>query len=453
MDTCWRLRNNRAAAVAVRALLVLRPTWKDRPIAPVLYYVGLTLCLLASGRVAMLALGGWSRTRHRQRRYESDKRAFVEEVAVAARAARADRHEYLAWTGTRPLRIAAIVDEAEDVKSFYLSDADGGLLPSFEPGQYLTCHFETAPGEKPLVRCYSLSDRPREEYYRLTVKRCDAPDDQPLAPPGRASNRLHAMQVGDSLAVSAPRGGFFLDPRRNHPLVLIAGGIGVTPMVSILASLAAANDRREVYFFYGVRNSREHPLRDQLEQIGREHLNLHQFVSYSQPLPRDREHHDYHHRGRIDVDYLQRVLPSGQFDYYLCGPGPMMEQLVEGLLAAGVPEDRILYEAFGPASIRRVPAIEKSAAAKMPSGPLPTVRLATSERQVDWDGDCESLLELIEGLGVAIDSGCRAGNCGMCAARVLEGDIEMVKQPGAQAPEGYCLACISVPKSPVVLEL
>lgn len=437
----------------MRALLLLRPTWKERPIAPVLYYIGLTLCLLASGRVAMLALGGWSRLRRRQQRYEADKQAFVEQVAAAARAARADRHDYLAWTGTRPLRIAAIVDEAKDVKSFYLSDVNGGLLPSFEPGQYLTCHFETAAGEKPLVRCYSLSDRPREEYYRLTVKRCDAPADQPLVPAGRGSNRLHAMRVGDSLAVSAPRGGFFLDPRRHQPLVLIAGGIGVTPMVSILAALAAANDRREVYFFYGVRNSREHPLRDQLEQIGREHPNLHQFVTYSQPLAEDREHHDYHHRGRIDIDYVLGVLPTGQFDFYLCGPGRMMEHMVEGLLAAGVPEDRILYEAFGPASIRRAPTIEKQHAKCGPTGPPPTVRLATSEREVNWDNDCESLLELIEGLGVAIDSGCRAGNCGMCAARVLEGDVELVKQPGAQAPDGYCLACISVPKSPVVLEL
>ena len=129
----------------------------------------------------------------------------------------------------------------------------------------------------------------------------------------------------------------------------------------------------------------------------------------------------------------------------------MMENLVEGLLAAGVPEERILYEAFGPASIRRMPKTEANATAA--AGPAPMVRLANSEQQVAWDDHCESLLELIEELGVALDSGCRAGNCGMCAARVLEGDVVTVKPPGATTPEGYCLACISVPTSPLVLEL
>lgn len=403
--------------------------------------------------MATLALGGWGRMRHRQRQYESDKRAFIERVAVTARAARADKQDYLGWEGTRELQLSAVVDEAVDVKSFYLTDPDGAALPAFEPGQYLTCHLPSAPGEKPLVRCYSLSDRPREEYYRLTVKLCRPPADVPEAPPGRGSSRLHNMVSGDRLPVSAPRGGFFLDPRRSHPLVLIAGGIGVTPMVSMLATLAEQNDDREVYFFYGVRNSREHALRDQLEEIAAAHPNLHQFVAYSQPLAEDREHHDYQHHGRITIDTIRRIVPTGVYDYYLCGPGGMMEQLVEGLLAAGVPEERILYEAFGPASVRKMHKHDEPATSVASAGPLPTVKFATSHQQVDWDNHCDSLLDLIEELGVAIDSGCRAGNCGMCAARVLEGDIETVKQPGAAAPDGYCLACISVPKSPLVLEL
>jgi uncharacterized protein len=427
-------------------------TWKDWTIDPLLFYIGLALCLLATGRVVGLALGGWRRLRGRQHEYEADKRAFAEQVAAAALAARADKHHYLGWSGTRKLRVSAVVDETVDIKSLYLTDPDGGTLPRFEPGQYLTCHFDTAAGEKPLVRCYSLSDRPREEYYRLTVKRCPPPVDSPHAPPGRGSSRVHAMQVGELLAISAPRGGFFLDPRRRHPLVLIAGGIGVTPLVSMLAALAETNDDRDVYFFYGVRNSREHPLRDQLDELVRAYPHIHQFVAYSQPLAEDREHDDFHRRGRITVDYIRSVVPVGQFDYYLCGPGAMMEDLVEGLLAAGVPEDRILYEAFGPASIRRgaKPSHQPIASADTVA---PTVRFANSDQQASWDDHCESLLELMEELGVAIDSGCRAGNCGMCAARVLEGHVATVKQPGAAAPEGYCLACISVPTSPLVLEL
>ncbi len=393
------------------------------------------------------------RLRQRQRNYAHERQAFLREVDATARAARADRQDFLGWSGTRDLRVSALVDEARHVKSIYLTDPDGGSLPRFEPGQYITCHFETAAGEKPLVRCYSLSDRPRDEYYRLTIKLLEPPSsNESQVPAGRASSRMHALAIGDRLAASAPRGGFFLDPRRQLPLVLVAGGIGVTPLASMLAELAETNDSRDVYFFYGVRNSCEHPLREQIEEFAAEHANIRMCVAYSQPLPDDREGGDYQLRGRLSIETIHRVVPAGQFDYYLCGPGEMMEQLVEGLLASGVPEERILYEAFGPASIRRAALPQASPATAAADWP-PIVRLASSSQQASWDDDCESLLELIEGLGVDIDSGCRAGSCGMCAARVLEGNVITVKQAGAAAPDGYCLACISVPTSPLVLEL
>lgn len=418
-----------------------------------MFYVGLAITLLASGRLTLVSLGGYRRLRARQRRYELARHEFTEQVANAARAARAKNPDFLGWSGGRKLRISAIVDEAIDVRSIYLTDPDGAPLPAFEPGQYLTCYFDTLPGDKPLVRCYSLSDRPRGEYYRLTVKRCGPPADRPALPPGRGSTRLHAMQVGDELEVSAPRGQFFLDPRRNEPLVLIGGGIGVTPLVSMAATLAEQNDKREIYFFYGVRNSREHPLRDQLQEIGRRHPNFHQFVAYSQPLAEDRQGEDFNHRGRLSLDMIRQVLPAGAFDYYLCGPGGMMDDMVTGLMTAGVAAERIRYEAFGPATVRTMQPAAATAGKVAAIGPLPTVRLAASQQQVEWDDECESLLELIEDLGVAIESGCRAGNCGMCAARVLEGEVATVKPPGVPMPAGHCLACISVPKSPVVLEL
>lgn len=411
---------------------------------------------MAVGRVAGLALSGWRRRRQRYRQFQADKQAFAEQVQTAARAARADRRAFLGWEGIRELKVSAVVDETELVKSIYLTDPAGKTLPTFEPGQYLTCHFPTAAGEKPLVRCYSLSDRPREEYYRLTVKLCGPPAHTPHVPPGRGSSRIHALEVGDTLPVGAPRGGFFLDPRRNVPLVLVAGGIGVTPMVSMLAALAEAGDEREVYFFYGVRNSNEHLLRDQLTQIVAGRDNIHCFVAYSQPLEGDEEFIDFQYRGRISEQYISSVVPTGQFDYYLCGPGQMMQSLVESLLASGVHEDRILYEAFGPASIQKpVPAKEVDAGQPATVSPseTATIRFATSESEAAWREECESLLQLIEEAGVRIDSGCRAGNCGICVTRVLEGDIATVKEPGAATPEGHCLACISVPASPLVLEI
>jgi len=403
---------------------------------------------VASGRVGLLTLGGWRRVALRKGRLDSEKRQFVEQIEVAARA---ERHLQLAWKGERELSISAIVDESEHVRSFYLTDRGGAALPTFESGQYLTCHFPTAEGEKPLVRCYSLSDRPREECYRLTVKRQDPPAEAPELPPGRASHQLHQMEVGDKLCVAAPRGAFFLDPRRDNPVVLVAGGIGVTPLVSMLASLDQAGDRREVYFVYGVRNSREHPFREELEELTARNPRGKLFIAYSQPLDSDREQVDYHLAGRITVDFLQQIVPPGRYDYYLCGPGGMMRSLVEGLVDQGVPEDGIRYEAFGPASLKRRSPSEAGAPSTVE--PRPKVRFQVAEQEVAWDDQYESLLELIEQAGVAIDSGCRAGSCGMCATRVLEGDYVTTKSPSFSPEEGHCLACISVPTSPLVLEL
>lgn len=399
------------------------------------------------GHLGYLASGGVWRARDRRRRRALEKDVFQLEIGRVARAARADRKAYLGWEGERELRVAAIVDETHDVKSFYLTDPAGHALPRFEPGQYLTCHFETPPDEKPLVRCYSLSDRPHEEYYRLTVKRCDPPADDPSLPPGRGSCRLHRhTRVGDSLRVAAPRGGFFLDPRRTNSVVLVAGGIGVTPMVRMLAELVHTGDPREIYFFYGVRNGGDHALRSQIEELVAERTNVHLFIAYSQPRDSDREFSDYQFRGRITAEYLRDVLPTGKFDYYLCGPGPMMQSLVVGLLESGVSDEAIHYEAFGPASVRP---------SQVGRGGDPTcaVQFAASKKSVAWDSTYASLLELIEQAGVPIDSGCRSGNCGMCLARVLEGTTTTMKQPGADVPSGYCLACITLPASDLLLEI
>jgi ferredoxin-NADP reductase len=413
-----------------------------------LFYVGIVCCLVAILQVGQLAWTGVVRARKRRRRHAEQKEQFLRQLELAARAARADRPAYRGWQGERPLRVAAIVDETHDVKSFYLTEPDGHPLPRFEPGQYLTLHFDTPPGEKPLVRCYSLSDRHHEEYYRLTIKRCDAPVGHPDAHPGRGSHRLHRYtQVGDLLSVSAPRGGFFLDPCSDRPLVFVAGGIGVTPLVSMLAQLVEDLDDREVYFFYGVRNSENHALRDHLAELAAKRENVHLFVAYSQPLPTDRLHIDYQHAGRLSGEYLRQVLPPGRFDYYLCGPGDMMQSIVLDLLEQGVSDDSLHYEAFGPASIPRRP---KSSAAEAVTCP---VRLATSDQETLWDGEFDSLLDLLEQAGAPIAAGCRSGNCGLCATRVIEGSFDTVKTPGAPVPSDHCLACISVPTSPLVLDL
>jgi ferredoxin-NADP reductase len=375
---------------------------------------------------------------------EGRRAAFVNRLETAMHWARASQPTLRAWQGTRPFRIAAIVDETPQCRSFYLTPEDGRPLPRFEPGQYLTLHLPTADPMRPLVRCYSLSDRPRDDYYRVTVKRIGGPHGRPRPAAGRGSGYLHREAgPGSVLHAEAPQGAFFLDPTDELPVVLVGGGIGITPLVSMAAMLVHRGDARPAYLAVGFRNSREHPFRLQLQELATQAPSLRMDVSYSQPLAVDVEGLDFQHRGRVDLDHLKRVLPSNNFRFYLCGPAGMMESLVPGLIAWGVPKEHIHYEAFGPASVRGL--------CNQNSEPC-NVQFARSGRLLPWTGEEPSLLALAERGGVALDSGCRAGNCGQCRVMIAAGRVAHAKPPGVQLVEGECLACIARPMGDVVVD-
>ena len=392
--------------------------------------------------------------RRRLRRAEGScarqRHAFDQQLQAVLQWARAARPVFKAWTGTREFRVGAVVDESIHCKSFYLVPADGRPLPRFEPGQYLTFGLPLDPHQKPLVRCYSLSDKPREDYYRVTIKFAHPPAGQAHLPPGASSNYFHnRLRVGGKLDVQAPQGSFFLDPTDDQPTVLIGGGIGITPLVSMANAIAHEGRNRTTYVFGGFGNSREHPFLEHLRELDATHENLHFDFSYSRPLPSDQVGRDYQHRGRIDLNYLRQVLPSNNFRFYVCGPAGMMESLVPALLDWGVPEEHIRYEAFGPASVKRLSHARTAEAL----GATPcNVELSLSETRLTWNGSHESLLDFAESQGVSLDYGCRAGNCGQCLVKVREGCVAHVKQPGLPLGENECLTCIGVPQSDVVLE-
>ncbi len=164
-----------------------------------------------------------------------------------------------------------------------------------------------------MVRCYSLSDAParREQHYRLTVKQLAAASGQPA---GLASSYLaERVKEGDILDVMAPSGQFYLDMTSDRPLVLLAGGVGLTPLLSMFLSIAEAGSRRQTWLFYGARNRNEHLMADTLRQLAAEHDNLHLVVCYSRPTDNCQEGRDYDVAGHIDVALLQRSLPSNNF--------------------------------------------------------------------------------------------------------------------------------------------
>lgn len=354
-----------------------------------------------------------------------------------------------AWPGLRPFRVARkeVEDAAQSICSLYLVPEDDKPLPAFLPGQFLTFRIDL-PTEQ-IVRCYSLSDAPRPDYYRVSIKRVPAPVGSDL-PPGRSSSHLHDhVAVGDILQVRAPGGHFHLD-RGDAPVVLIGGGIGITPMLSMLEWCLAVQPAREIWLFYGVRNSREPIMPARLKTLAAAHPNFRLCLCFSDPLPSDRAGQDYQHRGRVDVNLLRMQLPLKPYHFYICGPTPMMESLVAGLEDWGVPEARIHFEAFGPASIKRKPiaAVTDTPATQNDI----VVTFAKSGKTLPWYAGVGSLLEFAEANGIQVDSGCRAGGCGTCQTTVQAGEVAYGNPPDFDPEPGNCLLCVCTPKTSVTLE-
>lgn len=355
------------------------------------------------------------------------------------------------WEGFRPFRVSRKLyeDEAHSICSFYLMPVDGAPLPAFEPGQYLTFQFalgEAGDGSPhQVVRCYSLSDRPRPDYYRITVKRVPAAG--PELPAGRASNHLHdRVEEGDVLMLKPPAGQFHLQEYGPSPIALIGGGIGITPMLSIAKALLHAGSQRDIWLFYGVRNRADHAMREELAALAAHHPNLHLHICYSRPGEGDTAGVDYQHAGRISVDLLRLTLPRQVEQFYVCGPPPLMETLVPELEDWGVAAEAIHYEAFGPASVRR-----RNSAPTQAAHSAIQVTFSKSGKQLAWNPAAGSLLEFAEEHGIKVDSGCRAGNCGCCQTRIEDGEVDYHQQPDAEVEAGACLLCVSTPKQDLTL--
>ncbi|MDP3224181.1 MAG: 2Fe-2S iron-sulfur cluster-binding protein [Rubrivivax sp.] len=363
-----------------------------------------------------------------------------------------------AWPGTREFRVTSRhhEDAAGSQCSFDLQPVDGQALPEFRPGQFLTFDLDVTPGSpegpvatRAITRCYSLSDRPEPTHYRVTIKRVPAPAEHPGFAPGLSSNHFHDhVQVGDILHVKAPAGHFVLDPDPNVPAVLIAGGIGITPMMSMLRWCGARQPQRVVHLYYGLRNSGEHAFKQQLEEMAASHPALRLNIVYSRPGESDLQGRDYQHHGHVDVELLRRTLPHGRRQFYVCGPPAMMQTLVPALAEWGVPVADIHYEAFGPASVK----LPGAAVAAAPTATAVEVRFERSGRTLIWDGQDASLLDFAERHGVQVESGCRSGSCGSCETRLLQGRLQYDQAPDHDVAPGHGLLCVGRPSSALVLE-
>lgn len=401
-------------------------------------------------QVGLLVGGGARRLLFDRKRSRLEQERLEWEIKAARMKIQTVETEKTAWNGIRKFTVAQKVKEAEDTFSFYLEPHDRKPLPQFKPGQYLTFALSVPGQAKQVVRCYSLSDIGRTKHYRVTIKRC-LPPPKTEHPPGIGSSFFcDAVKVGDIVDAKAPNGHFFLDMEKQRPVVLISGGIGVTPMVTMANALTEAGDPREIWFFFGARSSADHMFKPYMAEITAKNKNLHLHVCYSKPLPTDVLGRDYQHEGRVTVELFKRLLPSNNYDYFLCGPGPFMESITSDLTAWGVPDAWVHFEAFGPASVKKktpakAEAVQGAAAADF------EITFSKSGKKAKWDGSHDSVLALAEENGVKIDAGCRAGGCGSCLIAVKSGEVEYAgARPDVEA--GSCLSCICKPKGALVID-
>jgi len=333
--------------------------------------------------------------------------------------------------------IDRIKHESSTISSFYLKPGSGQLPSPFRPGQFISIRL---PQQPELVRQYSLSDAPGKDYYRISVKKEEK---------GIFSQKLHDQyEEGDVLEVSQPAGHFCLNNSTNQPVVLLSGGVGIAPLLSMLEYLAANEPERRVFFLHSSRNKLEQPFLARIREITRQQSQFFITIHHSQPLDEERQNADYDYYGHINFDFLQEVLPSVEMEYYMCGPESFMQSIFAILKELGVAANRIYYEFFGERKI-----LGDEGKSSNDSQKEWRVHFAISGKTVAWSGESNNLLEFAERNGLNPDHSCRMGTCNTCETDLLEGKVEYDPEPFVDVPEGKLLTCCSRPRSHVKINL
>ncbi len=251
------------------------------------------------------------------------------------------------WEGFKAFRVLRKEPESTNITSFYLTPVDGSKLPVFKAGQYTTVRIASAEGQT-TMRNYSLSDQPGRPHFRISVKRESGIND---TPDGYVSNWLHdRLEVGMQLELAPPCGEFFLDTSEKHarPLVLLAAGVGITPIMSILLSALEATPEREIIVIHGCLNEAVQAFGAELEALSGKHPNLKVHFRYSDKPDSRTERRGNASTGLVDAALIESMLSGRDADYYFCGPQPFMVGIYHQLLRWGLPPAQVHFEFFGP---------------------------------------------------------------------------------------------------------
>lgn len=276
---------------------------------------------------------------------------FLVDILAGRESQLYDAHrERHGWEGFKPFSVDRKVAESDCITSFYLKPQDGKPLARHLPGQYITVRVPTEDGST-TMRNYSLSSRPGEDFYRISVKREAAKGEGGVA--GVVSNYFHdKISERGVVEVGPPCGEFTLDidaaRSERRPLVFLPAGVGVTPLLSMLHAAVEARLDRDMYFIQAAINGCTHAFGGEIAELAKRHGRVRPYVRYSQPTPEDKVQQRYDSEGFVTIELLHQLLPSLDCDYYLCGPKPFMVRLYAPLIGSGVSEGQVRLEFFGP---------------------------------------------------------------------------------------------------------
>jgi len=337
-------------------------------------------------------------------------------------------------------KVSKIVKESELVSSIYLKRADGKTLEQFLPGQHLLFGLHLPSNEKIVHRFYSFSDSPEKTYYRISVKKEMPPILNKNLHSGVASTYLtEKLKVGEILEARGPLGNFVCEIKGKEELVLIAGGIGITPLLSIIKALQLQNRDRKVWLFFGVTNSKDHIFKKELEQL-KLNTNFQISTFYTNPLKSDRIEKEYDFIGNVDFEVIRRMIQLGEQKFYICGPRKMMNYHINALKVQGISLDKIYTESFSSKS-NPIDTVEQSSIETKKI----LVTFSKSGRIIEWNHSFKNLWELANSNGIEIEVGCLFGDCGTCMTPISAGVVSYNHKTTAVPDEGTCLPCSCKP--------
>ncbi|MES2259631.1 MAG: molybdopterin-dependent oxidoreductase [Pseudomonadota bacterium] len=339
------------------------------------------------------------------------------------------------WEGFKEFQITQIIHEADGVKTVIMESADGKPVPDYLPGQHVTVQVPSVPD---VIRSYSLIGRAKEpdrKSYAISVRHALAKNENGEIYEGKMSTLIHQrMKIGDAIKVKMPNGSFVLPVRSKQPIVIFAGGIGITPFISYLESLVGKAMAPEVVLYNANRNRKTQAFSERIIELQRCTPSLRVINCY------DKEEEGGDISGFLTGHLVEEVLIKRRARFYLCAPELMIKNITQHLRDRGVPAFDIFREVFRSPTLPILNATQEF-----------SVTFHRSKRTIVWKSLNGSLLTFAEQNGISMASGCRVGQCESCVTRIIKGQVAHMVGDGPEE-DGMCFTCQAIPSSDITLD-